>query len=162
MGSYPICVKCLKSKVLCPDCQQRYDQGIICCEDVCASRTLFSCDQQSPGFIHAVPTRDYVLVIAQEDSVGDVIGESGRNLKSLACSLNCDVKVVGCEDFKKLVIALLAPARVKGFNRVLTGEGELTRIRIASSEAKLLRMSFDDLQKVISAATDEAVELVLD
>jgi transcription antitermination factor NusA-like protein len=156
----PICASCADSKFLCKDCEKLYSDSRISVYDVEVSRILRRLLGDEASFIHAVETAEHIVVIADPDQVGSIIGKGGHNLNAISETLGRPVKVVGKDSFNDMVAALVAPARVRGINPVLApGGAKKIRVKIEGQDRGRLRMSVSDMQKLVCAVTDEQVEL---
>ncbi len=158
----PICDDCSKRTILCPNCQRLYDAGQITPLDIEVSRLIAKSVDCPVDVKGAVKTQDQVIIIASQDHVGKVIGESGRSIRAMSEALGMKTKVVGASDFEKIARAMIAPARVRSINKVVGPKGNSIRIRIEKSDISRMRMSPEDLSTVISAACDEPVSMSFD
>ena len=159
----PVCPKCASGKYLCPRCQSEFDQGHISEYDVEAARALHRIFGPEANFKRAVDTPGHVIIVVKADDVGAVIGRGGGNLKRLAEALGKPVKIVGDGSVKEMAEAFIAPARVKGINEVLEPSGvKKTRVHMAKADRHLLRMDLEALRRLISAVSEEKVEVLLD
>jgi transcription antitermination factor NusA-like protein len=161
--SLPICELCAKAPVLCSSCEKRLQEGVINEYDVEASRVFFELFKSKVDLVRAFNTEEYVIVIVKGDVVGDVIGRGGTNIKILKERLLKPVKVIGQDSLNEMATALAAPAKVENINVVVKpGGGTKVRVRIGKAEKCRLRMRPEDLQRIISAASDRDVELAFD
>lgn len=153
-------MSCAKGMVLCPSCEKNLSLGKINEYDVEVSRVLYGIFREEADFIHAIDTENHLVIVVKAEDVGEVIGKGGANLRILTERLGRTVKVIGRDSFKETVTALIAPARVTGVNEVLKpGGGKAVRVRINREDQNRLRMSLPDLQKLVSAVTDQEVQL---
>jgi|GEM_PF-5412985 len=159
----PICGPCSKRAILCPECQKLYDDGAIGVLDIEVSRIVAEIVEDDVDIMHAVATRDRVIIVAAEEHIGAIIGESGSSIREISARLGKKAKVIGAGDFEKLARALIAPVRVKSINTVrLPGGGKSLRVRVNRSDISDLRMDPCDLDKVISSVTEIPVQLIFD
>jgi len=159
----PVCPKCAQGKYLCPRCQREFDQGRISEYDVEAARAMHGIFGPEADFKKAVDTPSHVIIVVKADDVGTVIGKGGGNIKRLAEALEKPIKIVGDGSVKEMAEAFIAPAKVNGINEVLEPNGvKKTRVHIAKADRPLLRMDLEALRKLISAVSDEKVEVLLD
>jgi transcription antitermination factor NusA-like protein len=160
---YPVCELCTKTKYLCQDCKEKYENGSITAYDVTASKLLYFIHQDSIELVKAVVAEDYMILVVGKDDVGDVIGMGGTNLRKIETEFGKNVKVVGADSFTDLAKALIAPARVKSINEIMDADGRNGyRIRIPSADKNLLRMEPTHLKNIISAAAAGRVEIIFD
>jgi len=159
----PVCQTCAVRGVLCLACESKLASGAITEYDVEAARTLYGLIGAEADFLRAIDTESQVIIVAAAESIGNVIGKGGANLKALESRLGKHVKVVGRDDYHNMASALIAPARINGMNEVLRpGGGRGLRIRVDRSDRDRLRMPAEDLTRLIAAASECSVELVFD
>ncbi|MBD3387554.1 MAG: transcription elongation factor NusA [Candidatus Altiarchaeales archaeon] len=159
----PVCTDCAKRRLLCASCESKLSSGLINEYDVEASRALYGLLGDGADFRRAIPTEDFVAVIAKADDVGSVIGRGGDNIRVLSERLGRPVRVVGEDDFEEMVRALIAPARIKGVNEVFKpGGGRKIRVRVNAEDRKKLRMGVEDLRNLLSSLADAELDLTFD
>ena len=161
--SLPVCTVCAKSGVLCPSCEAKLGEGRINEFDVEVSRILYELLGEEANFTRAIDTENYVVILTGSGDVGGLIGKGGGNIKEISKRLGKQVRVVGEGDFNEMVKAFIAPARVNGINTVYRPDGTMaTRIRVDARGRGRLRVSPEDLRRLVSGMTDRHVELAFD
>ncbi len=158
----PVCGRCAESQILCPECEGKLSAGAINEFDVEVSRTLYELFGDSACFTRAFDTADHVIVLTEQDEVGNLIGREGVNARTIMERVGKPVKVVSESEFDETVKAFIAPARVKSINTVHRPGGESIRVRVEAGDRRRLRMNVEDLRALVSGLTDSQVELVFD
>jgi transcription antitermination factor NusA-like protein len=159
----PICGPCAARRVLCASCERKLADGRLNIFEVEVSRVLYELLKDEADFTHAVDTDELIIIITRGEDVGKLIGRGGANLKVLSERLGKRVKVIGRDSFSDTVTALIAPARVRGINKVLRpGGGAAFRVRVEREDRDKLRLPLKDLQKLVCAATDMELEMAFD
>lgn len=160
--SAPVCDACANSLYLCTECERLLADSAINEYDVEVARALAELTQGAVSFRRAIETQDYVIVIAGEDDVGGIIGRDGANIKALSSRIGRNVRVVGDGDFEELVKAFIAPARVKGINKVFDKGSQRIRVHVDSRDRDRLRITQADLGRLIAGLAEGEVELLFD
>jgi len=159
----PICEVCAKTGLLCAACEKKLGDGKISEYDVELSRILYSSLGLDAEFIKVVETTDNLVVLAQRESVGKIIGKGGSTIKDISAKFGKQIRVVGVGEFKDMVYDFIAPAKVLSFNKVYAPGGAIKyRVRIDKRDEKKLRIPLRDLEKMIDSITGSKVELVLE
>ena len=159
----PLCADCARGKYLCKRCQAEFDAGLISEYDIETARAMHAIFGAEADFKRAIDTPSHVIIVVKADNVGGVIGRGGENIRKLAERLGKPARIVGDGSVKEMAEALIAPAKVKGINVVIEPSGvKKTRVHISKAERHLLRMDLEALRKLISAVSDEKVEIILD
>lgn len=158
----PICQACAGRILLCKDCEAKLAGGRINEYDVEVSRTLHSLLGADADFIRAIDTEGAVIVIAEADEVGGIIGRGGANLRELTKRIGKPARVIGRDDLNGTTKALIAPARVKEINHVYGQRGPMIRVRVGREDRDRLRLPLEDMRKLISAVTETDVDITFD
>ncbi|MBU4266357.1 MAG: KH domain-containing protein [Candidatus Altiarchaeales archaeon] len=158
----PICEICAKSGVLCSACESKLQKGKISETDVELSKILHELGQDI-GFDHAINTENVIIVVTAKDQIGNFIGKGGDNLKILSDKLGKQLKVIGRGSLEETIHDFVAPVKVLGINTVFKPDGSTTkRVRVRSKDKKKLRMSPEEMEKLIKSLTDGEIEILFE
>ena len=158
----PICEICAKSGVLCSACESKLQKGKISETDVELSKILHELGQDI-GFDHAINTENVIIVVTAKDQIGNFIGKGGDNLKILSDKLGKQLKVIGRGSLEETIHDFVAPVKVLGINTVFKPDGSTTkRVRVRSKDKKKLRMSPEEMEKLIKSLADDEIEILFE
>lgn len=158
----PICEICAKNGVLCSACESKLQKGKISETDVELSKILHELGQDI-GFDHAINTENVIIVVTAKDQIGNFIGKGGDNLKILSDKLGKQLKVIGRGSLEETIHDFVAPVKVLGINTVFKPDGSTTkRVRVRSKDKKKLRMSPEEMEKLIKSLTDGEIEILFE
>jgi len=158
----PICEICAKTGVLCSACESKLQNEKISEIDVELSKILYELGQDL-GFDHAIDTENFIIVLTGKDQIGRFIGKSGDNIRLLSNRLGKQLRVIGRGSLEETIYDFVAPARILGINTVYRSDGStIKRVRIRGKDKKKLRMSLDEIEKLIKSLTDDAIEILFD
>lgn len=156
----PICNICAKTGILCGACESKLQEGKISKFDIELSRSLYDLGKGEIGFERAIDTENFIIVLAQKDSIGKIIGKGGDNIRLLSNKFGKQLRVVGIGDMDSTIYEFVAPARILGINTVYKQNGEIVRrVRINKKDKKKLRMGSDEIKKLIESLTNYTIEL---
>lgn len=156
----PICDICAKTGVLCTACESKLQEGKISKLDIELSRALYDLGGGGIGFERVIDTEKFIIVLAQKDGIGKIIGKGGDNIRILSNKFGKQLRVIGTGDMEGTIYDLVAPARILGINTVYKQNGEIIRkIRINKKDKKKLRMDISEIQKLIGSVTKDNIEI---
>ncbi len=159
----PICDICAKTGLLCSACESKLSGGRITELDVELSRILYELTGGEIGFERAIDIKDFVIILANKGDLGKVIGKSGSNIRVISSKLGKQVRVIGTGNIRDMIYDLLAPARISGVNKVFKPDGStFQRVRISKKDQGKLRMSIEDVSKIVSSLSEEKIEISLE
>ncbi len=153
--------------LLCPADQKKLDEGKITELDVEASRILYKLLEKGKDeplnieFKKALDINGLVVLLFAGD-VAPIIGEGGKNVKTLRNELGKDIRVVeDTNDIKKLASDLMYPVDVKRVSTVFKPNGEkIHKVVIHEENKKKLPTTLDQLEKILrNLLEDKKVEL---
>lgn len=162
----PICLVCMKSGILCPSCQEKFDRGEISPLDIEVARHLLEIEKKYPAikdstFFKAIDVGKMLIVLVKSER------RLYRPLwnkvaKKLSLRVNKPVRVVEkTASIRQIAEQVLAPARVLGVNVVWLPDGSRENyIKISQSDMKRLAISVRQAEKVISEFTKEVVHII--
>jgi transcription antitermination factor NusA-like protein len=153
-----LCNFCLKSGILCSECQRRLKSGEVSKTDLEVARLLLSLEDKYPSlqnvyFHKAVEANSVLAVIVGQGDVGNLLAYGGKIVRAIGEKMRKRVRVLeyGAGD-RKFLEDLFAPLSVITINTIWLPDGTtetrviLKRRRSASSmNLKALR---DIAQKV--------------
>jgi len=158
----PICEICAKTGVLCSACESKLQNRKISETDVELSKILYELSQDV-GFDHAIDTENFIIVLTSKDQIGKFIGKSGDNIRLLSNKLGKQLRVIGRGSLEETIYDFVAPARILGINTVYRPDGStIRRVRIRGKDKKKLRMSLDEIEKLIKSLTDDEIEILFE
>ena len=157
-----ICDICAKSGVLCSACEKKLQENKITPLEVTLAQTVYKITKGEVSFERAVELENSVIILAKKGDIGKIIGRKGSNIKDLFKKLKKQVRVVGTGSVRDAVVDFIAPARVKEMNRVYKPEGEVFRVKVEAQDKDKLRMSTEEINKIIALLTNTNVELVFE
>lgn len=161
----PICLVCMKSGILCPSCQEKFDRGEITPLDIEVARHFLEIEKSYPAirdsiFFKAVDVGKMLVVLIKSE------GRLYRPLwnkvaKKLSLKMGKPVRIVEkTASIRQIAEQVLAPARVLGVNVVWLPDGSRENyIRISQADVKRLAISIKQAEKVISEFTKEIIHI---
>ncbi|MEN4005862.1 MAG: KH domain-containing protein [Methanobacteriaceae archaeon] len=160
----PVCDVCLKSGMLCQGCENKLKSGEITELDLDIAKLLFKLGDGKIGFKKTIEIGNVVIIVADEDHVGKIIGKGGKIVRAISKKLGKKVRVIGeGSDFKEIAKGLVAPARISGINIVYERDGEKKyKIRVMREDSRRLPARLDVLNNIMNQLTDEKNVIVID
>ncbi len=153
-----ICEVCLKSDVLCPACEEKFEKGRLEKIDIEVARFLESLKEKfkvlrDAKILKVFKTEENIIIIAKKGDAPKLIGKNGAIVKILSKEFKKPVKIVEYdEDIRKFLNNLVFPASIEGVNIVYGKNGETKyKIRVTRNYAR----------KIDKAVLIEAVEITL-
>jgi len=163
---YPLDRICVKSGVLCPNCQRKVDSGEVSREEIPIMKALMELEEEikelrKGNYVKSFDFGDEVIVILRgewEESEIDKIS------KELSAKLGKNVKILlEGEGVKKLMEQLLYPASILGINTLWLPDGsEQMVIRLSKRDRKYLRGKEEKYKKFISAIVGKNIEITFE
>lgn len=162
----PICLVCMKSGILCPSCQEKFDRGEITSLDIEVAKHLLEIEKKFPTirdsiFFKAVDVGKMLVVLIKSE------GRLYRPLwnkvaKRLSSKIGKPVRIVEkTASIRQIAEQVLAPARVLGVNVVWLPDGSRENyIRISQSDIRRLAINIKQAEKVISEFTKEIIHII--
>ena len=111
-----LCAVCLKSDILCSGCQKNLEKGKISNTDIAVSRALTKLDV-AVNYVKVVEDEKSIIIIADRENAGAIIGRRGKNTKQLSQTLVKEVRVIENANNKQM-IEKIARTQVIGINIV--------------------------------------------
>jgi len=161
----PICNVCLKSDVLCSNCEEKLENGEINELEIEISRKLKELSDEygslrDSEILHIYDTENVVVVVTAEGDGAKVVGRSGEIVKKVAEEIEKSIRVVEkSESDREVIKGLLSPAEIESMNTVFTPEGEHKKIVIDEEYEGKVNMSTEELEDIIEKITGTYYEL---
>lgn len=161
----PICNVCLKSDVLCSNCQDKLDEGEITEQDIKISRILKELSSEygslkDSTILKTFEAEEVVIVVTDEGDGAKVVGRKGEIVKKLAEEVGKSIRVVEkAADEMETIKGLLSPAEVKSVNTVFKPDGQSKKIVVDEEYEGKINLSTKEFEKVISEITEEEYKL---
>jgi transcription antitermination factor NusA-like protein len=156
----PICEICLKTGILCSNCENRLERGEITKLDVEVAKLLYQLGTRFKGlkdvdFKKAIEIEDMVILLIRKGGAGTLIGKGGKIVKSISKKLDKRVRII--EDSKSnrgIAQDLLSPVRVLGINILFLPDGrEKFKIVVPKRDASRLPSTVTALQNILKYLT---------
>jgi len=158
----PLCEECIKSGVLCEECNRKLKSKEISDLDIQLARLLHKYERRDL-IRGATFERAYLIenlvVIATKGRVGTLVGRGGRVVRMLSRELNKKVRIVGISSMKNTLADLVAPARIQGINIVYKPGGEETKVIISREDKYKLIAPRETLEKAANILSDRVIVL---
>ncbi len=149
----PVCQTCLRSGVLCQQCQQKIDDGEISSLDFELMKLLIELENSIPviknvSFQKSTGTDSLVVIQLSRKSVRLIGEQRGKITDELSKRLGRKVRIVEKSNKpKRIAEDLLQPVRVKGVNTIWLPDGTSEIIiRLLEEDREKLPVAENDLQ----------------
>lgn len=155
----PICNVCLKSDVLCSNCEEKLEKGQINELEIKISRKLKELSEEygslrDSEIFHVYDAEEVVVIVTAEGDGAKVVGRSGEIVKKVAEEIEKSIRVVEkSENDRDVINGLLSPAEIESINTVFTPDGEHKKIVVDESYKGKINMSTDEFEEVIEKIT---------
>ncbi|MFB6099869.1 MAG: hypothetical protein ABEK16_01220 [Candidatus Nanohalobium sp.] len=155
----PICNVCLKSDVLCSNCEEKLENGEINELEIKISRKLKELSDEygslrDSEILHIYDTENVVVVVTAEGDGAKVVGRSGEIVKKVAEEIEKSIRVVEkSESDREVIKGLLSPAEIESVNTVFAPEGEHKKVVVDEEFEGKINMSTDELEDIIEKIT---------
>lgn len=146
----PICSVCLNSDILCAKCASLIEKGEITETEASVSRAINTLSKETGmeiKFLRILPTKDTVIIIADSQNAGKLIGLGGRNVRRLSQLLLGDVRIIENGPERHMIENVLR-VQVAGVNKIYGGR-EAYRIRIRRKDLSYAQRSLFILEHVL-------------
>lgn len=161
MSILPICSICAKSGVLCSACEENLQTGKISALDVEVSKILYKLGKGDLGFEKAIDTDKFIVILTKKNQVGKIIGKGGDHIKFLSRELKKPVRVIGAENFERMIYDFIFPAKILGVNLVYKQDGSTKyRVKIDKKDKSKLRIDINKIKEILSSISNSEVEIL--
>lgn len=161
----PICNVCLKSDVLCSNCEGKLEDGEITELEIEVSRILKELSNEygslrDSTIKHVYDTENVVVIVTAEGDGAKVVGRSGDIVKELAERIDKSIRVVEhAENDRDVIKGLLSPAEIESINTVFSPEGQHKKIVVSEQFEGKINLSNEEFEEIIRNITGEDYEL---
>ncbi len=161
----PICNVCLKSDVLCSNCEEKKENGDISELEIKISRELKDLSDEygslrDSEILNIYDTSNVVVIETAEGDGAKVVGRSGEIVKKVASEIEKSIRVVEkSENDKDVIKGLLSPAEIESVNTVFAPEGEHKKIVVDEEYEGKINMSTEELEEIIEKITGTYYQL---
>jgi transcription antitermination factor NusA-like protein len=156
----PICEICAKTGVLCSVCEERLKEGKITELDVELSKILYKMGEEEIGFDRAIDTKNFIIILTQKENIGKIIGKGGDHIRQLSKDLGKPVRVISSGNLQETIHDFVAPAHMISVNVVYKPDGScVQRVKISANDKKKLRMTVEEIERLIASLTESHVEI---
>ncbi|QGA80295.1 transcription elongation factor NusA [Candidatus Nanohalobium constans] len=155
----PICNVCLKSDVLCSNCEEKLENGEINELEIQISRKLKELSDEygslrDSEILHVYDTENVVVIVTAEGDGAKVVGRSGEIVKKVAEEIDKSIRVVEkSENDREVIKGLLSPAEIESVNTVFTPDGEHQKIVVDEEYKGKINMSNEEFEEIIEKIT---------
>lgn len=153
----PMCLTCLRSGVYCQQCQQKLNNGEITPLDLTIANALVNLENRiavikNITYNRAIEIGNIVIVQISKKSLNLIADQKSKITQALEKELNKKVKILQKTNKpKSLADELLAPARVKGVNKIWLPDGTSeTIIRLNAEDQEKLPAKCSQLQSTMA------------
>lgn len=158
----PICERCIKSGILCEECEQKVSSKEISELDIRIARTLQKLEDRDllrgATFERAYEV-DNLIIITTKGKVGALVGRGGRVVRLLSKEFNRKVRIINTTSTKSTLQDLVAPARIHGINIIYKPDGEQTKAIISREDKYKLIAPSVTLEKAANLISDKTIVL---
>jgi transcription antitermination factor NusA-like protein len=161
----PICNVCLKSDVLCSNCEEKLENDEINELEIKISRKLKELSDEygslrDSEILHIYDTENVVVIVTAEGDGAKVVGRSGEIVKKVADDIEKSIRVVEkSESDREVIKGLLSPAEIESVNTVFAPEGEHKKVVVDEEFEGKINMSTDELEEAIEKITGTYYQL---
>jgi len=162
-----LCGNCLKSDVLCDNCQSKLKNNEITEKDIDVSRFLYMLSDKVKSLsdvkIVKIMDSECLIIISKIGDAAKLVGKNGFVVKALAKEFKKPIRILEeAETLKGFVDNLLSPISVQGVNTLYTPEGEVYKFRIPLNYKGRLNITPDSFSDIVSDIYNCKAELVFE
>ncbi|MGC9181876.1 transcription elongation factor [Thermogladius sp. KZ2Tp1] len=163
---YPLDRICVKSGVLCPNCQRKVESGEVAREEIPIMKTLMELEEdlkelRTGNYIKSFDFGDEVIVILKGDWDKASLDKIAKELSS-RLGKSAKVLLEG-EGVKKLMEQLLYPATILGINTLWLPDGsEQMVVRVPRRDRKYLRGKEEKYRRFISTILGKDIKITFE
>ena len=164
----PICNVCLKSDVLCSNCEEKLENGEISELEIKVSRILKDLSNEygslrDSEIKHVYDTENVLVIVTPEGDGAKVVGRGGEIVKEIADQVDKSIRVVEASQKDRAVIqGLLSPAEIQSINTVFKPEGESQKVVVPEEYEGKINLSIDELESLIQKITGTDYEIAFE
>ena len=164
----PICNVCLKSDVLCSNCEEKLENGDITELEIKVSRILKDLSNEygslrDSEIKHVYDTENVLVIVTAEGDGAKVVGRGGEIVKEIADRVDKSIRVVEASQEDRAVIkGLLSPAEIQSINTVFRPDGESQKVVVPAEYEGKINLSIEELESLISDITGNDYEIAFE
>ena len=161
----PICNVCLKSDVLCSNCEEKLENGEISELEIKVSRILKDLSNEygslrDSEIKHVYDTENVLVIVTSEGDGAKVVGRGGEIVKEIANSVDKSIRVVeASQEDRDVIQGLLSPAEIQSINTVFKPAGESQKVVVPEEYEGKINLSIDELESLIQKITGTDYEI---
>jgi len=164
---FPICKVCLKNDILCDGCATNVGEKLIKVDEIRMFRTLNKLAKRYEPLKDAeiqrvIDSPNMLLIMTDKENASKIIGKKGGMIRRLSKDLGKQIRVIAdvstLEDFIK---EMFYSAPILGIN-VVYGEKDEYKVRVPSSEEKMLPIEPEKFSKIVNSIFGVDAELVFE
>jgi transcription antitermination factor NusA-like protein len=164
----PICNVCLKSDVLCSNCEEKLENGEITDLEIRVSRILKELSNEygslrDSEIKHVYDTENVLVIVTAEGDGAKVVGRGGEIVKEIADEVDKSIRVVeASQEDREVIKGLLSPAEIQSINTVFKPDGQSQKVVVSEEYEGKINLSVDELEKLISDITGTSYEIAFE
>ena len=139
-----ICSFCLKSGILCRNCQEKLRTGEVTKLDIEVGRNLLDLEEKNPSlqkisFYRAYESNGVLALVVGQGGLSTFLNQGGKILRELEKSFHKRIRVVERGgDLRTFLESLFMPAEIVSINKIWIPDGTTeTRVILSGSRRKL-------------------------
>ena len=158
----PVCNFDIESNMLCPNCQERLDQGKITEFDIRFSKWILDREKEYETLmdlhlLRAIKVSDYVILLVKKRQE-QIIRSNEALMDEIQNEFGELLVYEGPTKLRTLVRTLIAPSVEVGVNSLYLPTGAKESIVMLRDEDKeRIKFSTEELREIVSAIMDESV-----
>ncbi len=162
-----ICEVCVKSDVLCPVCQEKYDKGIIEDIDLKVARFLKGLEEKfkvlkDAQIVKVFKTDSKIIIITRKGDAHKIVGKNGSIAKLVSKEFGKPVKVIEeGEDVKEFIENLVYPAKIESVNIVYGREGEVAKYKVLVDRKQSRKIDRELLKDAFEKIYKKPIEIII-
>ncbi len=162
-----ICEVCVKSDVLCPVCQEKYEKGIIDDFDLKVARFLKSLEEKfkvlrEAQIIKVFKTESRIIILTRKGDASKIVGKNGSIAKLVSKEMGQPVKVIEeGETIVDFINNLVYPATVESVNVVYGKDGNVSRYKILIHRKQYRKIDEKLLKEAIKLVFGKEADVIV-
>ena len=150
----PICNFCLKSGILCSNCEEKVRKGEITDVDINVARTLLELEKTYPPLQKITLRKAYqsgetLILIVNRGDVPHLAGSDGKIMRAISQGVGKKVKVLetGGSD-RKFIEDLFSPLNIVTINTIWLPDGSIESRLVLSGSPRRIPVDAEALRKL--------------
>ena len=169
MKQLPICKICAQTGMLCSNCNDRLDEGIISDLDIDVSKELIALEKDNKQLVNShfyrgIETSSLLVLVVGQGEVTNFIGPKGRIKKALQDRFHKGIRIIEKSgDVQKILEDLVFPARILGINQIYLPTGEVEKkARIYKADSKKFPVKPEVIEELIQELTGKRIRIAFE